>query len=468
MINRIILIIAIGFGLYYIVSSVLWIAYPHSIDYGEGYVMNTVRLWANGQWDWNVNEPPYLTMPYGLGYVAIATPFAKVFGSGLWLGRTIGFISGLAICVLLYLIVLRLTGNKYYALLGALAPATQPIFRDWSVMARVDVVAVALELLGLYIFIRWQRTIMSALPFALAMMIKLSAVAGLGAVLVYLLIKDRKQMLIYGGCFVIVLLVAILPITIVTGGEYLKHSILYQQTQGLVYLPRVVYMFNQFAMPLLIFVIPAILYIKKHGFNVVALFFVVALLLNTFETFRPGSASMYYLEAVVATCLCGVMGLQYVLTNKLQKFESVAVFAVALLIFAFYAPRHNADFPNKQYTQDIEKVEQIVRQSDKLVITEISSVPNPDQLYIENFIFTNMTRKGYWDEASYIQDYEDKKFDYVLLRTPLEDKIEASAHGIKDELFTDEVMEAIDQNYQLVYQTDSDQFPYSIYLYGVK
>jgi len=473
----IMILVCMGFFAHYTFSAVSWILYPNSVDYGEGFVMYYAKLWANGTWSWDINTPPYLTMVYGVGFPILATPFVNVFGADLWVGRTISFASALVVCALLYLIVKRLTGKRSLGLLAALLPATQPIFRDWSVLARVDMPAVMFDMIGFYLVVRLKDSkwlYLAIVPFLCAMMIKLTAIAGLVAVGIYLLIYNRKRLPVFVGLFVAGLVAIMIPLMAVSGGTYWNHVILYQNTIMNFHYGSFLHLLNKMIYPLLIMMVLAIGYLRRcwheRDFALAGIFFIVAFFIDSITTFRPGSASMYYFEAIIATCICACLGLPYVLVYyKRWRFQvqDVVIVIVMVALFGFYCPQRNLEYPDSQYNEAVATVKSILADSQAPIITENPAIALSmgKDLYIEYFVFTNMTRLGYWDETPYIEKYKEQYFDYVVLRGALDMRVADMDDGVLDDKLTNEAIRAIAQNYTLIYESVNRYYPHSLYLY---
>jgi hypothetical protein len=463
----------IGFLAYYLFYALRWIMYPNSTDYGEGFVMDYAKLWANGNWSWDVNTPPYLTMVYGLGFPMLVAPFIKIFGAELWIGRGISFISALITCLLIYLIVKSLTGKKSYGLLAALLPMTQFIFRDWSIMARVDMPAVMFDVLGLYLVIKYKDSkllYLAIIPFIIALMIKITAVAGLAAVLIYLLIYNRKKLLAFTGLLAIGIAVVIIPLMLVSGGAYLKEVILYENTINYINIANMTYILSMFLFAGVVLIVPSIIYLMNMGkkITLAGLFLIIAFIIAMVGTLRLGSAENYYFETIVAGSICATLALPTIINYFRANVKRIMV-ALVCLVVAFllcYAPRVNYQIPNEQYSVSAETVQNIMADSNKPIITELSQVVfnMGRDLYIEPFVFTNMTLLGYWDETNYVNGYKNGDYDYVLLRGSLVERLDNMRNGITDVYFSNAVINAMNDNYILVWSNDM-QYPYSLYLY---
>ncbi len=474
----ILLLVAIGFFAYYIFKAVQWLPYINSVDYGEPYVMNYAKLWANGQWKWDITIPPYLTMVYGIGYEILVYPFVKMFGAELWVGRSISFVSALVVCFIIYLIAKNITSKKSYGLLASLLPATQPFFRDWSLMARVDMPAVMFDMIGFYLVTKLKDSkyvYLAIIPFLFAIMIKLTAVAGLAAVVIYLLIYNRKKLAIFLPSFAVCLIAVVLWLEIISGGAYLRHIVTYNNTIENIYLGVFLFLLNWFVYPFMIIGVLSIAYIKKcwkdRNWALPCLLFITALIIDLFTTLRPGAAGLYYFEAIIASSICASIGLFYLIKSwsKGKPFgvANIVIIGIFVFMFAIYAPKSNVVFPDKQYDDDVKTIQSIVGDSTKPVISENPTVPYTmgKDLYVEFFIFTNMARLGTWDETPYIEKYQTQYFDYVILRLSLEQRMKDMEKGVIDGDFTDDVLKAINDNYTLIYQTENNDFPCGMFVY---
>lgn len=451
----IVLLIGMGFFAYYLYFAVSWIAYPNSLDYGEGFVMNYAKLWANGTWKWDINVPPYLTMVYGVGYPILIEPLIKVFGTQLWLGRVISFISALATCGFLFLIVRNLTRNNWYALIAGLLPATQPIFRDWSAMARVDMPAVMFDIVGFYLVVRFRKTkwvYLSLIPFVIAIAIKLTAISGLLAFLVYLLITNRQRLWKYalilsGG---VALIVA--PLMITSNGEYWKHIVLYQNSIENFDIPVFMVNWQMFFYAFIPLFALSLMYIKRKR-TLIGVFIIVAIAFDMITTFRAGAAGMYYYEAIMAGSIGTALGFYYLR----RKPQTAMMFIIGMVVFlVIFNSKSNMSLPDGQYAKDVAIVQNMISNTDKPIPTEnaVLVMDAQKEIPIELFIFTNLSRLGYWNDSEYLGQYNSQYFDYVLLKVSLDQKKKYESMGFPDSNFTSEVMEAIGKNYTLVFSNE--------------
>lgn len=472
-----IILVAVCFFGYYIFTAFKWLPYPHSMDYGEGYMMTYAKMWADGMWKWDVTVPPYLTMAYGLGFPIMAYPLVKLFGAELWVGRLLSILATLVVCFLCYLIVKEITGRKVYGLIASLLPATQPAFRDWSAMARVDMPAVMFDILGLYLAIKFmgsKKFYLCIIPFILAVMVKQIAITAIVAVGIYLLIYNRKRLLVFSSLFILGLVVLIAPLMAISGGTYLKHIVLYMNGTGNFNWALFSALFPAFVYPFVGVLVLSLIYLRrnwrKKEYTLASVFFASAFIIDSFASSRTGSSCNYYFEAIFAGCICAPLILPYIqsyIKRGKLKLDFTVAFIVLISLFTIITPLFHIALPTQQYTDAMNEVKEIMSDTDKPIITEnpAFALEMGQPPFIEFFIFTNMTRLGYWDATDYVNGYKNQYYDYVLLRVSLETRLESKREGKLDGHFSNAVLEQIRDNYTLVYESDDDCWLYDVFVY---
>lgn len=471
------LLVCLGYACYYVYELVRWMPYHNQIDYGEGYMQYVNIMFANGTWSWDLSTPPFVPLMYGIVEPLVVAPLINVFGNDLWVTRVVMCLSTAIISVMVYLIIHRMTGYKLWAIIGALIPFTQPVIRDWSFMARVDMLAVMFDIVGLYLFIRLKdsrHVYWSIIPFTLAVFTKATCVAALAAVLLYLLIKNRRLLLKYAVCFGVLFGGCFAVVQYISGGQYLTHVVTASRTTSVFWnLAALETNWVGVLTPLAAILALAILYVKKcrraREMSVFALFFVVAFAVDFVSALRVGSFVNYYIEFILATCICAVLILpRFIEMAKSQYKKGVSavapyalVLAVLFVLLAVISPKHAFPFPNGQYDEDVAAVTEIIGDTDRPIVTENAGVVvnAGKDLYIELFIMTNWAELGIWDDSSYVAKFEEQEFDYVIMRMPISHRPDGDGH------FSGEVMDAIRNNYTLIYSEVENFYWYGISLY---
>jgi len=167
------------------------IAYPFPIDYGEGPLLRQLTYLQQGG---NLaglygdpGQPPYLVVNYPPVYLVVS----QILGIGmpaLMAGRLVSALAGLAVATGLWLLMQpgATTPARLVATLVAASWLTLPIVREWSAVMRVDMLGVALGIIGLVLAVRG-RPLWGTALIALSLLTKPSLVAAPLALLVFLI-----------------------------------------------------------------------------------------------------------------------------------------------------------------------------------------------------------------------------------------------------------------------------------------
>ena len=172
-------------------------------DYGPGWLAMSVQRMLRGL-------PLYSDFLHNLGPKLIYNPLsllvaailAPIFGQDpfapLEAGRVFVVCGTVSTCILIFLLARREGGGRAASLILAMCFLLSPLLQSVGFEFRVDVPALAFELAGLYLFeieIPWASVVL----FVLAFFTKQSFVAGIGGVLLYLLLNLRwRPMLLIG------------------------------------------------------------------------------------------------------------------------------------------------------------------------------------------------------------------------------------------------------------------------------
>ncbi len=117
--------------------------FRYPIDYGEGPLLDQTLRLADGEnlYKNDFSVPPYTISNYPPLFLLVQVPFAKIFGAAFWYGRGISFVSALITAVLIGLTLYTLTGNWLAAGTGGLLLLAFPYIQFWSLLNRIDTLA---------------------------------------------------------------------------------------------------------------------------------------------------------------------------------------------------------------------------------------------------------------------------------------------------------------------------------------
>ncbi len=135
-------------------NSILTIRFPYGIDYGEAPLMDQVVRIERREtlYKANLAEPPYVIANYPPVYPAWVAVMNSLLKIPLFLaGRITAVFFSIVSGVLVGLFSYRLTRDKWIGVLSSALFLGMPFVVFWSSLARVDTMALAFGLLGLYI-----------------------------------------------------------------------------------------------------------------------------------------------------------------------------------------------------------------------------------------------------------------------------------------------------------------------------
>ncbi len=131
--------------------------FRYPLDYGEAPLVDQALRLAAGETIYrpDLAAPPYTISNYPPVYpLALALP-VKLFGPSFVAGRLISILCTVLTALLLGAIIGRLSRDRLAAAVSGLLFLAFPYVVGWSGLARVDMLALALSIAGLYVLVRW-------------------------------------------------------------------------------------------------------------------------------------------------------------------------------------------------------------------------------------------------------------------------------------------------------------------------
>ena len=174
---------------YYISYGLGAIGYPYELDYGEGLVWQQMADLPNGRMYTSIHDYPYMVYTYTPLYHTVAYIAAMLLGDPLFAGRAVSMASALLLAAFVGFAVVQASGRSYPSsarLIGAVIAALLLFtFRQvsfWSVLMRVDMLAIMLSVLGFNLFLASLRKPWLMYPcglaYVLALLAKQNTIAG--------------------------------------------------------------------------------------------------------------------------------------------------------------------------------------------------------------------------------------------------------------------------------------------------
>ena len=197
--------IFVGIDLFIIFSRIF---YPYQLEWMEGAALVQVNRLLAGKALYVPPSIDFVPLIYPPLFFYTSALIAKIIGLGFGALRLVSFLSSALCAVIIFLAVKEKTNSKFAALLGAgVFASTFMLTGQWFDIARTDMLAAGLSMLGIYLareskdnFI---ATLFSGLVFALAFLTKQSGlIVGLAAILYYLLFNWRRAITLMLSFFI--------------------------------------------------------------------------------------------------------------------------------------------------------------------------------------------------------------------------------------------------------------------------
>ena len=411
------------------------LAFPFPLDYGEGPMLDqTLRLAQfENIYQNSFASPPYTVSNYPPFFQLIQVPFAWIVGPAFWYGRLISILSVVIAAGLIGLILHTLTGDRIAAAIGGLTMLTFPYLMQGSVLNRVDALALALSLGGLYATVRWpdhRRGPWTAglLFTAAAFTNPRYALAAPLTAFVWLWHREQRRLafrlaaIVTGSC-----LGLFLSLNLITQGGFFLNTVLanlitfsWDIVTG--YLLNLYLNAGFLVIGCLVFIV-----IERMGEASGSWPLVVPYCLGTaFMTLTVGmgNASVNDLfEVVAALCLAG--GAFIAWAGESTWLKALLVFALAMQINVL------TDWSREDYipvlmnkvadTREVKLLAQYVQAAGGPILADeyMGLIPlHGRRLYFQPIEYKQLLAADLWSEASLIASIEREEFSAILLYEP--------------------------------------------------
>lgn len=222
----------------YLLHTLQAIRYPFQLDYGEGIVWQQALLIPGRGMYGDITRYPFIVFHYPPVYHLVVRALTTTGMNWLEAGRAVSGLSTLAIGVVAGTLaalatptgigrVPRLTGA---AIAGLSVFCYEPVVM-WSPLMRVDMLAVALEFLGVLCVVtapgRPVRLTAGGLLLLLAMFTKQTSIAATLATFPIMLVVDRRRTIKAASIVLLAGLSALLLLSCLTDAGFIRHILFY-------------------------------------------------------------------------------------------------------------------------------------------------------------------------------------------------------------------------------------------------
>lgn len=286
------------------------LTYPYNLNYTEGHVL-TFSIFLNklGNYFFNINDYPYIHAIYPPIFPYIVSLFIPVFGEEFIIGRVISLFATFLVTIILYSIFFKISKDKVFSLIVSLIFFIPRHIIEFSTLNRVDMLAVFFSIAGFIWYVLWYEKkspyrYVSIIFFILAFYTKQSSLAAPLSLIVYLLVRNRRECVAFTASYLAPLAGIFFIINLKTSGQFYLHLVKYTKTIAFntAWIFEPMQFFVQGLAVFVVLIIVNMLVMKKY--TVYTLYFLVNIFfLLGFS--KAGSGINYYIEPFLSTVLLG-------------------------------------------------------------------------------------------------------------------------------------------------------------------
>jgi hypothetical protein len=441
--------------LIFFIYATLAVSHPYPLDYGEAPLVDQAMRLADGQNIYRpaLSSPPYTISNYPPLYVLTLVPTVWLFGPTFWAGRVISLLCALASATFLALIIYTYTQDRIAAGLTGMLFLAIPYVVHWSSLLRVDLLALALSLAGLYVLIRWPAarlsTIVGALLLVAAIYTRQSyALAAPLAALIWLCAHNWRQAIVLAALVGGLTLALFLVLNVITrGGFYFNIVTANVNEFGMERLEWNLRRLRD-TLPYLLFM-GAISLVFAPTVRVrlwpLLVSYLVGASLSTLTIGKIGSNGNYFLEVSAALSLAAGVLVAWGRGRPWLRAIFLVLLALQTRLLMRTALNEYAEplQERRQFLPALHALEELVANADGPVLADeymgmITLQRRP--LYVQPFEVTQLANAGLWDQTPLLESIRNRKFPIILIHYFPE-------YPVYKERWTVEMLSAINRAY---------------------
>lgn len=230
--------VLLGYTVRFLPANLAIVRYPYQMEFGEGLVLSlTERLKMGDDIYQPIEASSIVVSNYPPAYYyLVSSVFGGLAGGSLKGGRLLSFLSTIAISIIIALLVLRTTGSGLSGPAKVAGPAIAAFLflnsvysQRWGALMRVDMLAVALAVAGVYVFIRqidsgW-RVFLSIPLFLLAAYTKQSSLTAPAACSLALILVRPRLAFAFIATLIILVFGLYFASVWLFGSHFLAHTV---------------------------------------------------------------------------------------------------------------------------------------------------------------------------------------------------------------------------------------------------
>ena len=459
-----------------------YLDFPYPLDDGEGFCLNQAVLISSGQKLYPpIGPAPYIVTNYPPVFPLIVSFFTNPDKPAFFAGRMVSVISTIAIMFFSAGCVAIATGKNRISSLTAWLVAASPVIYFWGALHRVDVLASALSIIGLYVAMsaNGKRIYLSVPFFLAAFYTRQSSVEGFVAVAIALALQfsspektdSRKRgssglgkAILYAVLWAIGAVLIFVILQVSTHGEFWRHTVEYTRTR---FFPGRIIAAMEWIVPshaiLIAVALLALPYaLKDSRRRILGLFFLASLAISLLSG-KVGSDLNYFLNlAIASACLAGCFAQDcieaaYKASSKLIWASAAFLLIPGALIQSgfFEGDRAYSFTPIEEDYKAGEFITEILGQDKGPILCEDEGfcLLSGHKVIFNPFIMSELAREGIWDQTPFVNSIETKEFNRIMLRFDVNDPSNDDKPGAGGnagwDRFTPEMEKAISGNYEI-------------------
>ena len=453
----------------YAYGAVQAVLYPYELDYGEGIVWQQALLIPTGgppgTMYGDVNTFPFLVFHYPPLYHLVVRAVSALGPNMLLAGRAVSLIATLAACLLggaIAFMCARGMCSRRNAVIGALAaclafPCCWPVVA-WSYLMRVDMLAAALSLAGMWLALHdrpapaslFRVLDLAAIAFAAAIFTKQTSLAAPAATMAIMAAADPRRAARACALGAGVSLLALGALSWATEGRFLTHVVSYNVNRFS--LGVALQSLREEAQVHLVYVVCAVIALaaawRRHGrgianrgwaayrsrlrvdrpvraMSILALYVVLSTMLSLLAG-KSGAAVNYYIEWLAGLAMLTGIAVGVTLEAAttpgarafLHNLYGVAIPALILLQAARMPATLGFDLDlgapsNRGLGTLVDRIRAAENPvlSDDMVLTMLAGKVVP----WEPAIITELASRGQWDERQAVEMIDGHRFAFVIV-----------------------------------------------------
>jgi len=436
----------------------LSVAYRYSLDYGEAPLIDqAIRLSAQENiYRPDISTPPYTIANYPPLYVISLIPFLNWFDSPFHMARVISVMATLLSGAFISLIIFNFSKNRFAALIAAMLFFASPYVVQWSGLARIDSLALALATGALFVLVRWPKErwgwIAGGLLLVAAAYTRQSyALAAPLAGFVWLWIQEKRHAialaLLVGGLGIALFLL----INILTDGGF-YYNIITANVNAFSWERLKDNLAQLWRDNYIILALSALfLFIgwrSQKSWPILA-FFLVGAFLSALTIGKIGSNLNYFLELAAALALIGGALVAWSETYPWRNTAVLLLIAIEIGLLLRSSMQLNVDWILGQRYLDfnaMQMLEQEVKAMDGPVLADEYMgllTMNDRPLYLQPFEVSQLANTGMWDQQPLLDEIKNQNIDGILIH-------HFDTSPLFKERWTAEMLIAIDEYYRPV------------------